>query len=282
MTSLFPNRARVTGTVFLSPRVLSMSLMAMLWPMRSDAHEAAGGFILLMPTEFYILGASAAVLFSFLILAFVPADRFHRLYRHEARLVDEAAPHPSANILSCISFLFTVFLLYAALAGRDDPLTNPITLGVWTLGWIVMSAACALVGNLWLWLNPWTGVLRLLGLGQKPILNLPRQLGSSIALVQMVYLTWIDLISIRSTDPEALFVHLIWFLGLNGLGMIVFGITDWTRRAEPLHVLYEALSVVSPVARGAVKGWRLVLPGAAALVRPTMSLTHHMVNFAEK
>lgn len=249
-----------------------VALAAAAWPCAALAHEAAGGFILLMPTEIYILGASLAVLASFLILAVVPAGRFHSLYKREADQIVDVRPGNGQVIVSCLSFLFTLFLLYAGLAGKDDPLTNPITLGVWTLGWIVMSAVAAIFGNLWPWLNPWTGILTVLGLGQKPVLKLPAQLGHGIAIAQMFYLIWVDLISIHATDPEALFVHLIWFLGLNGFGMVLFGMTDWTRRAEPLHVLYHALSVVSPFLHSS-DGWRLVLPGAAALMRPVLSLS---------
>lgn len=257
---------------FLRAMTRAMTAFLCAMPAAAMAHEAAGGFILLMPTEIYIFGAGLAVLASFLILAIVPAARFHRLFALEVRVSTAPCRIPTAP-LSLLSLGFTLFLLYAALAGPDDPLTNPITLGVWTLGWIVLSVMTVVFGNLWLWLNPWTGLLQILGLGKRPILTLPKQIGFGVALVQMFYLVWIDLISLHATDPEALFVHVLWFLVLNGFGMILFGTEEWTRRAEPLHVLFSLLAILSPFActQGGKLG--LVFPGARVLRDAPLSLS---------
>ncbi|SDG00463.1 hypothetical protein SAMN04488117_11024 [Celeribacter baekdonensis] len=257
-------------TAVLTAFLCAMPVVAM--PVAAMAHEAAGGFILLMPTEIYIFGAGLAVLASFLILAIVPAARFHRLFALEGRAISTAPRRIPTAPLSLLSLGFTLFLLYAALAGSDDPLTNPITLGVWTLGWIVLSVATVVFGTLWPWLNPWTGLLQVLGLGKRPILTLPKQIGFGVALVQMFYLVWIDLISLYATDPEALFVHVLWFLVLNGFGMILFGTAEWTRRAEPLHVLFALLAILSPFCTQGGK-LRLVFPGARVLRDAPLSLS---------
>ncbi len=231
------------------------------------AHEAGGGFILLMPTGAWITGAALAVAATFAALALVP----DRLFRPPPPAPPRSdGLRRAQDAVSLVSCAFTTFLLYAALAGKDDPLANPIPLGVWTLGWILMTPAVALFGNLWLWANPWTGLLRLLSLGRRPLLHLPESLGVSLAILQLFWLVWIDLISLHATDPERLFGHLLRYLLANGAGMILFGTADWMRRAEPLSVLFRLLSALSPL-RIAEGRLRLVLPGSGALARPPLA-----------
>ncbi|WP_138469055.1 hypothetical protein [Poseidonocella sp. HB161398] len=263
-------RPGATGTARLprpGPPAAGLAL-AVLAAHPAGAHEAGGGFILLMPTGVWTFGAALAVAATFLALAFAP-DRW---FAAKAPVPETAAAprFGAADLLSLCSAAFTGFLLYAALAGKDDPLSNPAPLAVWTLGWILMTPACALFGNLWRGLNPWTGLLRLCGLGARPLLRLPARAGFSIAVLQLGYLVWIDLVSLHATDPEHLFAALLWFLALNGAGMAVFGIADWTRRAEPLHVAFRLLSALAPV--GIAHGRPVFrLPGAAATERPPLA-----------
>ncbi|WP_172329052.1 hypothetical protein [Mangrovicoccus sp. HB161399] len=231
----------------------------------APAHEAGGGFILLMPTGVWITGAALAVAATFLALALVPDRVFAPPAPAPPASARIRALQDASSLLSCGA---AVFLLFAALAGKDDPLANPAPLAVWTLGWILMTPAVAVFGNLWLWANPWTGLLRLFGLGARPLLRLPAWPGILPAVLQLCHLIWIDLISLHATDPERLFRHLLAYLAVNGAAMALFGIDVWSRRGEPLSVLFRLLSALSPLRPGS--GRWLVLPGAEALVRPPL------------
>ncbi|WP_236638147.1 hypothetical protein [Mangrovicoccus ximenensis] len=181
----------------------------------------------------------------------------------------DARSRRTADAVSLLSCAVTAALLFAGLAGPDDPLANPLPLSVWLLGWILMTPAAAVFCDPWPWLNPWSGLLRILRLGHAPPFRLPGTLGHSIAVLQLGYLVWIDLISLHATDPERLARHLAGYLLVNGAGMALFGTGDWMRRAEPLSVLFRLLSALSPfcLRRGQL---RLCLPGARALGRPPL------------
>ena len=60
-----------------------------------------------------------------------------------------------------LALLFLAFLLAAGLYGSRDPLANPLPLTIWTLWWVGFTLATAVLGNLWAYVNPWTGLYRL-------------------------------------------------------------------------------------------------------------------------
>ena len=244
--------------------MLGLSLL----PSAALAHEASGGFVLLLPTGFYTLGAALAVLASLILLAVVPQAGFHRLYTGSVKLF--RWPFPDLGLLSLLSTLLVFALIAAGLFGLDDPLRNPLPLVLWTLGWIVMTLASAVFGNIWNALNPWTGFVRLLGWGERPYLRLPRRLGHGIAILQFACLIWVDLISIYNMDPEWLVPRLGWFWLVNFLGMVIFGVSDWRDRAEPLSVYFRLVGAIAPLGRDGAGNIRLGLPGAHAVALPPL------------
>jgi hypothetical protein len=130
-----------------------------LVPTAASAHGGERAFVLLMPTGYYLVGGTLAVAASFLVLAFLPKGISDRLAH--ARLPMFALRPPSPIATSLLSFLFLGFLLATGVAGSRDPLANPLPLTIWTLWWVGFTLATALFGNLWAYVNPWTGPYRL-------------------------------------------------------------------------------------------------------------------------
>ncbi|MEP3114292.1 hypothetical protein [Nisaea sp.] len=258
--SLFKRRA-----AFL-PVLLTLLLFI---PVVAHAHGASGGLILLLPRNFYTVGATLAVAASFVLLAVVPQKPFHRLATTTLSLF--RLSERGGRFLSIASTVLVFVLLAAGLYGSYDPLRNPLPLVLWTVGWISMTLACAVFGNLWAVLNPWTGLVDLAHRYFRPRMTLPVSFGYLLAVLQFLIFIWVDLISPYSMDSSRLFFNLSAFWYFNLVGMLLFGKEDWCERAEPLHVYFRLVSAIAPLGKGKAGDVRLGFPGAHAVSLPSLS-----------
>jgi hypothetical protein len=144
----------------LAAAVTSVLALALaLRPAAAWAHGGDRAFVLLLPTGYYLVGGTLAVAVTFLLLAVMPRGVSDRLAA--ARLPLLALRPPSPIPTSLLSFVFLACLLAMGLYGSRDPLANPLPLTIWTLWWVGFTLATALLGNLWAFVNPWTGPYRL-------------------------------------------------------------------------------------------------------------------------
>src|SRR5262245_62130894 len=166
------------------------------------AHTSERAFILLLPTGYYLLGGALAVAASFLILMATPVDRLRRWSDPRLKLFQVATPSESA--ISLLSFAVLVLLLLAGYFGSRDPLDNPLPLVVWTIWWVGVTLAHALVGNLWRALNPWIGPFRMAERALKWRPLLPYHLGYWPAIIGLMAFAWFELIHPAPDDPAIL------------------------------------------------------------------------------
>ena len=241
------------------------------------AHSTHGAIILLLPTGYYLIGGAVAVAASFALLAFIPGGWLQRLSQREIPLV--TMPRIPPAVTSMISFLLMLGLLAAGIYGSRDPLSNPLPLFVWTVGWVALALLQAIIGSLMPLFNPWTGPLALLRLitrrpvGSKPLLRYPPALGYLPAVALLLAFAWFELVDIAPNDPYrlAVVVGTYWLAALAG--MILFGEAQWTSRAEPFSIFFDLIGGMSPLMRRAVDGGRRVAfalswPGRTLLGRP--------------
>ncbi len=243
----------------------------------AHAHVGTSGFVLLLPTRFYILGAALAVAASFLLLAFLP----ERLAAHMAApsrpfLTFRPLPAPIGSLFSFLLLLaFTVY----AFTGPGDPFDNPLPLFIWIVWWVAFTLLQFITGDLWGLFNPWSGMLWLLGRrGKQGPMTLPEGQGYWIAIAQFSGFVWLELVSTDAYDPAYLAAAVITFLSFNFVGMLTFGETVWRREAEPFSVFFALVGSLAPFQRGldAQTGrttLTLVWPGKALVRRPALPLS---------
>lgn len=243
------------------------------------AHSTHGAIILLLPTGYYLVGGAVTVAASFALLAFVPARRIEWLLHKDVRLA--TLPRMSPAVTSLLAFLVMLGLLAAGLFGSRDPLSNPLPLFVWTIGWVGFFLLQAIVGNLMPLLNPWSGPLALLrrvagpGVGRIALFQYPQRLGYWPAVALLLAFAWFELVDIAPTDPFRLAILMggYWLFALAG--MILFGEKDWTARAEPFSILFSLIGGMAPLVRRPAADGRklrfvLTWPGRALMDRPAM------------
>jgi hypothetical protein len=233
------------------------------------AHTSERAFILLLPTGYYLLGGALAVAASFLILLAVPADRLKRW--SETRLKLGQVRVPAETRISFASFALLALLILAGYFGSRDPLANPLPLSVWTIWWIAVTLAHALLGNLWRYLNPWVGPFRLLGLRKAP---LAYRLGYWPAIVGFLAFAWFELIYPAPDDPAILAWAVILYSIATWIGMALFGEETWLARGEAFSVFFALIArVAPPQSEPATPGRRqfhLAVPGRALAELPPL------------
>ncbi|MBO6719950.1 MAG: hypothetical protein JJ913_18500 [Rhizobiaceae bacterium] len=224
------------------------------------AHAADRGFVMLLPTGYYLFGGAAAVALSFAILTLMPPEPVTRLLRAKLRVAQ--LPFDDRAITSWLSFAVIVLLWLAGLFGSRDPLSNPLPLVFWTVFWVGFTLVVGLFGNLWRWLDPWYGpsrlILRTIGRADRaPLFSLPKRFGHGLAIVLLFAFGWFELVYPAPDDPELLAWVLIAYWLLNLAGILAFGHEAWTSRVELFSVFFGMISRLAPLQR--VDGNRLFL-----------------------
>ena len=112
--------------------------------------------MLLLPTEIYVSAGVAVVALTILALFALPDGVTRAMFSHRTRPPREIPR--LATFTSVLMFVLLAMLVAVGIAGPRDPLSNIMPLSFWTLGWVGMVSLSGLVGGLWHWLNPWTGL----------------------------------------------------------------------------------------------------------------------------
>lgn len=251
---------------FLIPALPLCGLAAPAW-----AHTSERAIVLLLPTGYFIVGGTLAVAVSFLVLALLSPDRVRRI--SQASRVLAAFPAIPTTAISGVAFVMLVLLLIAGWRGSADPLANPLPLTVWTLWWVGLTMAQALLGNLWAAINPWLAPCRVLrsalGLAQPP-LTYPAWAGYWPAVIGFMGFAWFELVEPAPDNPAQLVLAVATYTALTLAGMVLFGEQVWLSRGECFSVFLGFVAKLSPLRLEASKPpnsgrYRLVLgaPGAA-------------------
>lgn len=230
-----------------------------LLPASASAHVSEQGFVLLLPTEAYSTAGVAVVALTVVLLFAVPADDIKRLFQARRFEMPTGSIFPTVTSLTSLTLL--VGILYVGLNGPRDPLSNLMPLTFWTLGWIGLVSLAGLLGDFWRWINPWTGLHRLLG-QPRPVLRLPKGLGVWPAIALLIGFAAFLLADIAPDDPARLayLVGAYWILTMAGL--VLFG-PAWFRQAELGSAIFACYASLAPARlriEGGVgfPGWRLL------------------------
>lgn len=257
-------------------RVTACALTSFLLPTSAFAHGAEGGIILLLPTGYYLAGAALAVAASFVLLAVLPTRLIDRTADTRIPLVTvRDVPHAATSL---IAFLFLAVLILSGFVGSRDPIANPLPSFIWTIWWVCFTVIQALTGPLWPHLNPWTGLLAVLGRRSKAaVATLPTGIGYLIAILQFAAFAWFELIDLSPADPDRLAAAVAIYFVFNLSGALVFGEEVWMARAEPFSIFFGLIGRLSPLARQPVAPGRtqlsLVWPGRTLTELPPLPLS---------
>ncbi len=242
---------------------------------------------MLLPTGVYITSGVLAVILTIVLLAFLPVDWSHRflsskpLARHATS--DKPVEHPRRttelsqfslkDATSVASTAFLLLLLLLGFYGSHDPLENPLPLFIWTLWWIGFVLIQGVFGNLWAWVNPWTGAYKLLSLKRLhiPTFTIPHKCGVWPGVVGLMLFMMFALADIAPDAPSrlAIIVGLYWLTIF--IGLYLFG-ERWLQHAECFTILLNRYSQLALFAR--IQGMSTIgFPGWQTLIKPATTVS---------
>lgn len=233
------------------------------------AHVSEQGFVLLLPTDIYILAGTACVALTVLLLAVLPRAAMPGVFRAYRVLPVRAGRLALAT--SCASFCFLLWLIWVGHAGPRDPLANPLTLTIWTLWWIGFVTLQGLLGNLWRFVNPWTGPVAAIrcALSVRPFLRLPGRLGHGIAILGLLGFAAVLLADPAPADPARLAGYVGGYWLFTFVGLLAFG-PRWAARADWVGMLMRCYARVGIFGRtggalsAGLSGWQVLARRAPA------------------
>jgi hypothetical protein len=147
--------------------------------------------------------------------------------------------------VSCASAAVLLAAVWCGIAGTQDPTHNPLPVLVWTVFWVGLVLVQGLIGDVWAWVNPWTGPLAILRrAGLRPKARLPAWAGLWPAVVLFLGFAGFLLADPAPRDPDRLAViAMLWWAGHLVLAAPLG--RGWLRRGEPLTALMDAYAGVA-------------------------------------
>jgi hypothetical protein len=243
--------------MYATPRhILSVVILCVSVPGTVWAHAGERGYVMLLPTHLFMMGGTAVVAVTFVIALAVRSMwivdkvvRARELFRWRGNL--------ALLVPSYLSLAFLIALIVAGNSGSTDPLANPLPMVTWSLLWIGLVFVHVLLGNVWVFINPWRAIDHLLGVlspGVKsepaPILKYPKALGYWPAVALLIVLVWFENVSPSPQDPGLLANVVTGYLVLTIVGMRLFGRKTWLEHVEILSVYFRMVSWLAPVKWG--------------------------------
>ncbi|MDJ0824100.1 MAG: hypothetical protein QNJ16_01225 [Rhodobacter sp.] len=230
---------------------------------QAHAHASEQSLVLLLPTDIYTGAGVAAVAATVVLLALLPAGAMARLYR----------PIPLTRLslkalkpfTSLAAFALLALLVWAGLTGPRDPLSNPLPLFVWTVYWIGFITLQATLGDLWAYLNPWTGPFWLARKLFRPwsYARLPPELGHTLGIIAFLGFAYLLLADPAPSDPDRLARSVATYWLFTFALTLIYG-HRWLQRAEGFGLMARAYARLAIFGRwkgklhAGLPGWQVL------------------------
>jgi hypothetical protein len=235
------------------------------------AHGFGQRYDLPVPLSLYLLGAGAAVVFSFVVAAVslrsgttgAAYPRFDLLGTRIGRIL--LSP-PVARLLQILSVATFLLILCAGIIGSPNSSRNIAPVLVWVIWWVGVAYLSALAGPLWPLLNPWSSLhasaealMQRIDPQARLSLDLPypTRLGVWPGVLLFFAFAWMETSFHDPARPPYLASAILIYSIVTWAGMTLFGRDEWLRRGEAFSLAFGLLARFAPVET------RVVGPGDA-------------------
>lgn len=236
------------------------------------AHGIVGRADLPIPTELFGVAAAAALVASFLALA---AGWSQPRLEHVPERALVALPRIVEVLLGAVGVAAFAIIAWAGLVGTDVQADNLAPTAVFVGFWVGVPFLSLLVGDVWRLLSPWRAIGRAVGwaarrasrAGMPEPLPYPERVGQWPAVAGLLGFAICELCWATAREPRPLAIIMLAYVAVQLVGMSLYGVEPWTRRADAFGVWFSLVSRLAPVGRRSDR--RLVLrppvAGAASL-----------------
>jgi hypothetical protein len=245
-------RARVDPAAITGGALVLASI-----PRLASAHGFGQRYDLPVPLWMWLTAGAAAVICSFVVVSLFMTGaprgggypRVNLLrWRSVRALIHSGVP----AVLKVLFVGLLLLIVIAGLAGNQRPTRNLVPTAVWVLWWVGFAYISALVGNLWMLVNPWNTLFswyeraRERGRTDARHHSYPSWLGTWPAVLLFLGFAWTELVFIGRAVPASLAVAIVGYSVVTWLGMLAFGRAAWLRYGDPFAVAFGLLSLFAP------------------------------------
>ncbi len=250
-------------------------------PAAAQAHGIAQRADLPIPEWLFAWGAAAVLIASFVGLSVL----WQRPLLAQAAAGGRTLHVPGARaleavggVLGCAGF---ALIVYAGFAGNQAATANATPTLVYVVIWVAIPVTSALLGDVFAWVSPWRALARATGWAARRVgggalptpLAYPARLGRWPAAAGILAFAWLELAFVNRDHPDILAGLAVAYAATMLVGMSVYGIEPWTRRADPFAVYFGLFARLAPLRwRAGTLQLRAPLSGAATL-RPVAGTT---------
>jgi hypothetical protein len=242
-------------------RALAAAVAAACLATPAGAHGFGQRYDLPIPLSFYLVGAAAAVVVSFIIVGLfvheVPRARpYPRLDLMAAPLGRWIASPSLVLALKLLALAGFIITIVAGFRGDQNPYRNIAPTMVWTIAWVGLAYVSAFIGNLWAVINPWRTIFESIetiyrGITRQPKLSLrlryPEALGVWPAFLLLLAFSWIELVYPNPAVPRTIAWLALAYSILTFTGMFLFGRERWLERGEVFTLVFGTFARFAPI-----------------------------------
>ena len=218
------------------------------------AHGFGERYDLPIPLHYFLVGASATVALSFVVIGWVirqggTTSEYPRLNLWE-NFVFRVIARCFSMFVGILSVFLLVLTVVSGIYGTEDALENFSPTFVWIIWWVGIGYLVAFMGNVWAIANPWqlifTWLEAILGVKGSPKFRWPSWLDAWPALLGFFFFVWIENVFPGASRPNSLAWIIVTYSFITWMGMLLFGKYVWLKRGDPFSVLFALFARFSP------------------------------------
>ena len=234
----------------LGPALL---LGALACPASALAHGIVGKADLPIPVWLFSWTAAVVLVVSFVALSSMWRTPQLQAQRSRPWLRLPRALEPLANLVGLALFALVV---YAGFAGAQEVDANIAPTFIYVIFWVGFPITSALLGNTFRVFSPWRSTARLLRWAagkvapkrwRQPPLRYPEWLGAWPAVLVLVGFGWLELVYLNRDSPSTLAALSSGYFLFSVIGMTLFGVETWERRADGFAVYFALIARLAPI-----------------------------------
>jgi hypothetical protein len=261
----------------------ALAVVSFLFPASAAAHGIVGRADLPVPVWLFSWAAAVVLVVSFVALSALwttpqlQGGRRRRLGRLPTSL------RRAASVFGLAVF---VLVVYSGFAGTQVWSANLSVTFIYVIFWVGVPIASAIFGDIFAVLSPWRSCARLIRWAgghlaprafASPPLRYPGRLGQYPAVASLVGFAWLELVYDYKDAPSTLAALSVGYFLVMLVGMLAFGVEEWTEKADGFGAYFSLLGRMSALCTDADGALYLrrplsglaempVIPGTVALV----------------
>jgi hypothetical protein len=235
----------------LAPALSTLGIAALLFPAGAQAHGIVGRADLPIPVWLFSWAAAIVLVVSFVALSVLwtrpqlQSERRVRLLR---------VPAPLAWLASAIGAGLFALVVYSGFAGTEVWSSNFSVTFVYVIFWVGLPVMSVALGDVFAVLSPWRSCARAIRWAGRrlaprvfahPPLRYPPWLGQWPAVAGLIGFAWLELVYVQRDNPSILAALALGYFLLMLVGMLLFGVEEWSERADGFGAFFSLLARMS-------------------------------------